>query len=154
MTFSHATMFRSLGNHLVVPVACAALLAGGCRVLGSVDVEVFAWEGEFVPVAGDAPGGSVAALTQSGRTLASIQISDGPMGDHVFHWRIRAGSCASPGAGLGGAATYPALEHSAPGTTTAETVLGDTMPDTRSYHAVLIRAGDGVEVACADFQRV
>lgn len=147
-------MPRSLAKYLALPIASAALAAGGCRVLGSVDVDVFAWEGDLVAIAGDAPGGSVAALSQNGRTIASIRITDGPMGEHVFDWRIRAGSCASPGSPLGGAATYPAIEHSAPGNSSAETVLGDTMPDSRSYHAVLIRSADGTEVACGDFRRV
>lgn len=153
MTFSANPMTGSF-KYLFVPVVSAALAAGGCRVLGSVDVNVFAWEGELVPVAGEAPHGTVAALTQNGRTFASIQVTDGPMGEHVFDWRIRAGSCAEPGAVLGGAATYPPIEHSAPGTTTSEAVFGDTMPDTRSYHAVLSRSEDGAELACADLQRV
>lgn len=131
----------------------ALVLAGGCRVLGSVDVSVVAWEAELVPTA-SAPTGSAAALSQSGRTQASIQISGGAAGERTYGWRIRAGRCASPGQVIGGAAAYPEMAHAPPATTTADAILSDPMPGGRAYHAVLIRLEDDAEVACGDLQRV
>jgi hypothetical protein len=145
---------RTMLRAATVGFLCLAVGAvPGCRVLGSVDVSVTPWEGTLVPSEG-APTGSVAALSQSGVTRASIQITGGRQEGGVYQWRIRTGSCGQPGVVIGGLAQYPDLDHESAGTTTADGVLSEPMPEGRNYHAVLIRAADAVEVACGQLQRV
>lgn len=136
------------------PLFLAVTATGGCNgVLGGVDVSIVAWEGELISST-SAPSGRAAALSQSGRTDASIQISGGPDDDGLYSWRIRTGSCASPGSLIGGLAQYPDLALEGGGSVSANAVLTDGMPAGRNYHVVLIRGADDAEVACGQLQRV
>ena len=146
-------MQQTLRTAALLSLALATPSAAGCRVLGSVDVAVIAWEADLVGALG-APSGSVAALSQGDEVRASIRIQDGPQQAAVYDWRIRRGSCSSPGPVIGGLAQYPSLDHEPPGSTSVDTRLREAMPDGRSYHAVLSRAADGQEVACGQFPRV
>lgn len=134
-------------------LSLAVLVAGGCRVLGGVDLSVDAWEGDLIASTGMLTG-SAAALSQAGRTNASIQINGGPEDAGLYGWRIRTGSCSSPGALIGGLAQYPDLDVEAGGAASADAVLNEAMPGGRNYHVVIIRAADGAEVACGQLQRV
>lgn len=146
-------MQQTLRTASVLCLALASSSVAGCRVLGSVDVAVVAWEADLVGAIG-APSGSVAALSQGDEVRASIRISNGPEEPTVYRWRIRRGSCSSPGPVVGGLAQYPDLEHEPPPSTSANAFLREGMPDGRSYNAVLLRAADDVEVACGQFTRV
>lgn len=144
------TIFRA---SLAFSLSLALVAVGGCRVLGGVDVSVDAWEGDLIASTGTLTG-SAAALSQGGRTNASIQIGGGPEDAGLYGWRIRTGSCSSPGALIGGAAQYPDLDVEAGGTATADAILTEAMPGGRNYHVVIIRAADNAEVACGQLQRV
>lgn len=146
-------MQRILRTATLFSLAVGSSSVAGCRVLGSVDVAVVPWQAELVGTVGS-PTGSVAALSQGDEVRSSIRISDGPQVGAVYNWRIRRGSCSNPGPVIGGLAQYPELDHEPPGSTSADALLREGMPDGRSYHAVLLRAADDVEVACGQFTRV
>ena len=78
------------------------------------------WEGTLAPSVAGGITGTVAAVTQFGRTLVSIEIRQGQEGA-TYGWRINAGSCQSAGALQGGAAVYaPLVADEAGAATSAE----------------------------------
>ena len=80
------------------------------------------WEGNLTPVPPATVGGSVAAVTQLGRTEASVQIRDAEPGA-VFSWHIDSGTCRAPGQTQGGQATYPPLTSGENGTASTNAIL-------------------------------
>lgn len=155
MTRQSQPMPKTYRAGVLVATAASLALLSACRVLGSVDVSVVAWEGDIIPPDGvAAPSGIAAALSQGGITHASIEISGGPEGSAIYQWRIRGGSCADPGALVGGPAQYTDLEHESPGSTTEDAVLSDRMIEDRTYNVVLLRADHAAEIACGQLERI
>lgn len=141
--------------------APAAWLLAGILVplaLGCSDVQgpsTTAWEGTLVPVdKATRFGGRVAAVSEASRTRASITIQKAePSATHS--WRLRAGSCDSPGELVGGVASYPELFVGASGTASAEAVLSETLRADGDYHAVVLEETDsGAVIACGALERV
>ena len=120
---------------------------------GPVDVGQTAWQGTFPGGPGRITG-SVAAVSGSGRTHASIAIQHGTPGQ-AFGWRIRLGDCQAEGALVGGAASYPVLTVAEDGTAGADVYLSRTM-SAGPYAARLVQlqAGGGqLLAACTMLQQ-
>jgi hypothetical protein len=83
------------------------------------DDGLVAWEADLAPVAPSSVNGSAAAVTQFGRTQASIQIRQAEP-DVTYGWRIETGTCQAPGDVQGGAAAYAPLVASEAGQATAD----------------------------------
>jgi len=101
-------------------------------------------------------GGQVAAVTQFGRTEASIHITDAEA-DHTYSWRIDAGTCVSQGETQGGVATYPLLTPGASGSAASDAVLATVFRPDGEFAARVILQGDaGAEtvVACGALQEM
>lgn len=131
----------------VAGAGALALLLPAC----SLDVqapEPLLWEAELEPVAPDpAPSlsGSAAAISRETTTEAGIEVRGGEAGDR-WVWRIREGSCQTPGSDLGGADAYPVLEAEdvsepdTPGaqiTASDETILTTTLDADSDYHVTV-----------------
>ncbi len=136
-------MRRSLFLLATILAACA----------GPVDSGQVAWQATL----NGGPGGisgSVAALSASGRTRASIAIQRAVAGQS-YGWRIQQGDCQAEGALVGGAAVYPTLLAGDDGTAGADIVLSRTL--TSGHYAarvVKLQAGGETLAACAALQQV
>ena len=130
------------------------LLLGGCS---SITAPVLtSWEGTLAPIIPHTLGGRVAALTQFGRTQASIQIEEGEP-EVSYGWRIEAGTCQEAGVVQGGAAAYPPLVPSQGGTAAAETTLSEIFKSGGQFAVkVFLSSGGGGEeiVACGELTQI
>lgn len=130
------------------------LLLEGCS---SVTAPVLtSWEGTLAPILPHTLGGRVAALTQFGRTQATIQIEEGEP-EVSYGWRIEAGTCQEAGMVQGGAAAYPPLIPSEGGTAAAETTLSEIFKSGGHFAVkVFLSSGGGGEVivACGELVQV
>lgn len=129
--------------HLLLLCAVA-----GC--VGPVETAPGVWEGTLVPVPPANLTGTVAAVSQAGRTVVTVEIRGGTPGSHG--WRTVDGGCAAPGAVRGGVALYPALVVGPGGTARAEaSVPGELSPGGR-YAVQVLGAGPAAEevAACGD----
>jgi hypothetical protein len=133
-------------------MAVAITSIAGCRRV--VEPNVVAWEGELMGAQGafDPLQGSAAALSEGNRTVASIAIS-GAEDTLSYVWRIRRGDCRTPGAVVGGLASYPVLEPGSGGSASADAALSEGMLS-GSFHAAVFRSGDEALVACGDLRPV
>lgn len=130
-------------------LACAALV--GC--VGGVSNDQTAWQAELVgPPTG--VGGSIAALSQPGRTHASVGIQRGMPGQR-YAWRLEQGSCQTPGTIVGAAAVYPTMTAGEDGSAAAEAYLSRTLGSGPYTGRVLLVSADGSQssVACGVLQR-
>lgn len=112
------------------------------------------WEGDLVPVLPATVGGQVAAVSQFGRTEASIQITDAEP-NRTYSWRIDSGTCQGTGTVQGGPAAYPPLTAGGSGTGSANAVLAGVFKPNQQFAARVLRAdgaGAGEVVACGDLQ--
>jgi hypothetical protein len=92
----------------------------------------------------------VAAVTQFGRTEASIHITDAEP-DSTYSWRIDAGTCDASGKTQGGVATYPLLTPGASGSAATDAVLAAVFRPDHDFAARVILQGPGgaeTVVAC------
>lgn len=154
-TFSSEVGDASVGLATRLAVAGAGaltLLLPGC----SLDVqapEPLLWEAELEPIAPEPSlTGSAAAISRESTTEAGIEVRGGEAGER-WVWRIREGSCQTPGSNLGDADAYPVLEAediSEPGTPGAEVTAADetiltTTLDTDSDYHVTVAAEESPE---------
>lgn len=129
------------------------LLLGGCE--SATEPTIVAWEGELQATPPAAVNGSVAAISQFGRTEASILLTGAEAGA-TYGWRINSGTCDAEGAVVGGAAVYPALTAGAQGSATENTTFAELLGTDGSYAArVFVTADEEQTVhACAELERV
>lgn len=114
------------------------------------DPDTLTWEadiegvGEFDEVTGIA---EVVSGTSS--FVAGIEIAAAPA-DAEFAWTLRAGTCAAPGAAVGAAAGYPALEVDDEGAADAQANIASTLDEDEDYIVfVTDESGEeSVTVAC------
>lgn len=113
-----------------------------------VQPTVYLWEGELIASGGgfDSLRGSVAAISDSRRTQASIRIEGAE--EERYLWRIRRGSCVAPGPVVGSLAAYRELLPDNSGGATVNATLSEPMPAGSSYHAILVRGSDESTAAC------
>ncbi len=124
----------------------------GC--VGGVAVEQSAWQGDLVgPPTGVT--GSVAALSQSDRTHASIGFQRGVPGQ-LYAWRLEQGNCQTTGAIFGAAAVYPQITADETGNGQAEAFLSQTLGSGPYAGRLLLVSSGGTQssVACGVLQRV
>jgi hypothetical protein len=113
------------------------------------------WEGDLEPVLPATVGGMVAAVSQFGRTEASIQITDAEAG-HTYFWRIDSGTCQGAGETQGGVAAYPPLTPGQAGMASTDAVLSTVFKPDRDFAArVYLSGGGGGEqvVACGPLRQ-
>ncbi len=112
------------------------------------------WEGELSPRPPGFIEGQVAAVTQFGRTQASIQIRNGNP-DVVYTWRINAGTCDQEGLIQGGLASYQPLTPGEGGTAEANAVLDAVFRPGDQFAARVLRPDGGSEtvVACGTLEQ-
>lgn len=134
------------------------LAAGIPLVLGSCSSAtapvLTTWEGTLVPEPPYVVTGRVAAVTQFGRTSASVQLQEGNP-DLTYGWRINEGSCQAEGDLQGGPASYPPLNPSDFGTASGEATMAEVFREGDVYAVrVFLAAGGGEEiVACGELSR-
>jgi hypothetical protein len=129
-----------------------SLLLGGCQ--DATAPVITTWEGTLTPEPPQVLSGRVAAVSQFGRTIISIQVEDAEP-DLVYGWRINAGSCQSEGSLQGGSASYPPLSPGESGTASGETTLPGLFRSGESYAAwVYLSEGASQEiVACGELEQ-
>lgn len=133
-------------------LACGALATlAACVDLGSAEPAI-TWEAELVPAL-DQPelGGQAALVAQLSRTDAGIGIRGAQPGA-THTWRVRMGTCATPGEGIGPESDYPQLVVNELGEASAEMQIGHRLTTDTSYHAE-VRASptDTTRIACGNF---
>lgn len=134
------------------------LLAALGSVFGCGDATgplVTTWQATLTPSLAFAVGGRAAALTQGGRTQATITLDNGDPG-LTYDWRLEWGTCSAPGALIGGVASYPPLEPGPGGTASAEAALAELFDTGDTFIVRVLLDGEGVAVttvACAAFQQ-
>lgn len=134
-----------------IPLA-ALCLAAACT--SATDVSVSAWEGTLTGIGPSGVSGSVAMVSQYGRTDVSILLS-AALPDTTYGWRINRGTCTDEGDLLGGLAVYQDLDTNSEGTVSRETTLSAVPQPGGSYAArVLLPSGTGQVVACGELARV
>ncbi len=144
-------LVRRCWNGSLLAIGSAAILAA-CS--SPTDTAPLAWEGELSALGPAGPTGSVALLSQYGRTDASIAI-EGARPDTTYGWRINAGTCDEEGTILGGQAVYPSLATDADGEGARDASIGGAPGAGTPYAArVLLPADNGSVVACGELTRV
>lgn len=132
----------------------ASGLISGCRDISGPART--AWEGDLQPIGPAQVQGSVAVISQFGRSETSIQIVSAEPGA-TYSWRILSGSCQDGGAIVGGSAVYPALVPDPSGTAEGQTILSRELDPEGSYAAWLFLVVSGAEeelIACGPLERL
>jgi len=112
------------------------------------------WEGTLQPIPPSTIEGSTAAVSQFGRTEASIEIRQAEAGV-TYGWRIDSGDCQAPGEVQAGLAVYPPLTADEAGTASEEAVIGVVFQSNSRIAARVYRSleGGGEEIlACGEYQ--
>ena len=145
----------SIGD--LVPVGVARSLMGLFALFflacsSSTEPAVTLWEATLSPVLPGGLTGQVAAVTQFGRTEASIEIHQAETGQ-TYGWRIQSGTCQSAGVLQGGAAVYPILTPDEAGNAGADVILSAVFRRRSTFAARVYQdlPGGGEEIlACGD----
>ena len=135
-------------------VAVLSLLVGSCST-GTEPLYTF-WEGDLSPVPPANVTGTVVAVTQFGRTEASVEIRLGQP-ESLYGWRIDSGTCEQDGLLQGGIASYPLMETDEAGAATEDALLSNKFRPGNRYAARIYRPLEGGEqevVACGDLTEV
>lgn len=127
-----------------------ALLAAGCG--DATGPLVTTWQATFSATLAQPLSGRAAALTQAGRTQATISIENADP-DTEYDWRINRGSCGAPGALLGGTASYPPLLTGTGGSASAEAALSELFQPGDTF-VVRVLTAAGSEVSCATLVQI
>jgi hypothetical protein len=109
------------------------------------------WETQLTPeLAYPGLAGQAAALSRRDGTDAGISI-EGAQSGAVHAWRIRMGTCASPGASIGPATDYPDLVVDLAGRAETETRLGPRLAIENAYLVEVVESPtDETRIACGD----
>lgn len=135
------------------PLAVLLVLASAAACSDITYQAPVAWRGNLLPRTDAGITGSVAAVSEGRRqTLAGIEI-DGPAGT-TFGWQINTGTCAQPGAILGGRGAYADITTNSSGEgRIEETFISGLMPEDRDHHAVIVEANNRSLIhACGDLE--
>jgi hypothetical protein len=130
----------------------STLLLGACS--SATEPTVTLWEGTLSPTVAGGITGTVAAVSQFGRTQVSVEIRQAEAGSS-YGWRIESGSCQAPGQIQGGTAVYPPLEPGEAGTASENAVIGRVFKSGSLLIARVYQTlqGGGEEVlACGSLQ--
>lgn len=130
------------------------LLLTGCST--STEPENTYWEGTLLPVLPSAVTGVAAAVTQFGRTDASVEIREAEVGV-LYGWRIDSGTCEAQGLIQGGIAAYPLIEPDESGIGSGNAVLSSVFISGGPYAARVylpINGGGQEVVACGKLEEV
>jgi hypothetical protein len=128
----------------------AATSAIGCS--SGTDTESAVWTATLAPLSGGLITGTAGAVTEAGRTAATIQIRKATAGE-TYGWRIDSGPCSGSGQIQGGAALYPELTPDGSGAASANAGLPGLLDAGMLYAArvFLVSTSGGEEiVACGD----
>lgn len=106
------------------------------------------WEATLDPVLPSPVSGTVAAVTDAGRTQIGIQIREAEPGV-TYRWRVDTGTCEAAGQLQGGLASYPSLVPGSSGTASAEAIISAVFSSGSSYAARVAREENGGEVVVA-----
>ena len=150
---------------LLAALGSAALLLNGCSLDVAEPTQVL-WEATLEPLPPEGGlQGTSAAVSREFNTEVGIEVTGGEVGDRWI-WRVREGTCGSPGPTVGDPADYPVLEAEEdtdspapvpPVGDQAETVLPVSLERGGEYHvSVASMATDtspSVPLACGNFQR-
>lgn len=122
-----------------------------CVDLAASDAAPTLWETALSPEIGypDLTGQAAAVSRAQGTTIGIAIHGAEPGAQHT--WKMRIGSCATPGQGIGLDTDYPALVVDGAGDASAEVALGPRLALGNSYHVeVRVSAADSSRVACGD----
>lgn len=116
-----------------------ATLASPSTLVGAVQVRGSAW---MAPP----------SLSDSGRTLASISISNATPGG-VHPWAVHQGQCGTDLGVLGAATAYPLLRVGNHGTAAADITLSVPAPTAGQYYVSVVAAPSNTAtvIACGNF---
>ena len=131
-------------------VVGVALLLSACADLAA-NVPI-ALQGALLPTTAANVSGSVAAASAGPSTEAGIDVTGAP--NTVYGWQVNQGTCASPGAMLGGLGNYPAVETDGAGAGRLQrTFIGAQLRRGARYHAVIVQESDrSVVLACGNLE--
>ena len=120
---------------------------------------VLAWEGDLNANGPGGVSGSVAVVSQYGRTEMSILVEGAETGA-TYRWRVNQGGCGASGAEgelVGGAATYPAITIQTGSSASANANTGGMLDEDGAYSARVLHttaASGETVVACGELERV
>jgi len=143
---------RSIGKRRTGAAFFVLLVSAACS--SGTEPGATVWEATLSPALGSEITGTAAAVAQSGRTAATIQIRKATAGE-TYGWRIDSGTCSGTGQIQGGAALYPQLTPDGSGSASADAGLPGVLDPGTRYAARVFRtgAGSGEEVvACGDLR--
>lgn len=132
---------------------CIVALAAACD--SAVEPSLTTWEGNLLPVFPSTVTGQVAAVTQFGRTTASIQIMEAEP-EVTYGWRINLGTCEEEGLIRGGVAVYQPLNPGELGSAEGAAVMDVPFRDGQQLATRVFRSDGGsgeVVVACGELEQ-
>jgi hypothetical protein len=114
-----------------------------------------AWSGTLLPRNDSGVTGSVAAVSQ-GRTNTEAGLDVVGDANTTYGWQINRGTCASPGAILGGRGAYANVTTNNNGDGTVPTTfISALMPRDEDFHAVIVDSQNrSLILACGDMADV
>lgn len=124
---------------LLCTVACSSPIRPSATV----------WTGSLDPLGGSGITGTVGAVSQGGRTSATVEIRKATAGE-TYGWRIDTGVCGGSGEIQGGAALYPDLTADEGGSASAEAGLSSVLKSGSPYAGKVFRVEGGEIVACTE----
>jgi len=128
----------------------AILLGGpGVSCSSSTGPLLTRWEAHLLPVFPATVEGQAAAVTQFGRTEASVQIGEAEP-ETEYGWRINAGTCEEEGEMQGGLASYPPMTPGPGGTATSDAVLAEVFRAKDSFAVRVFLQESGTVVSCGE----
>ena len=130
------------------------LFLGFAACSTSTEVNYSFWEGTLVPLGDNMETGLAAAVTQFGRTEASIELRQGEA-EALYGWYLQAGTCEMEGTILGGIASYPLVQADEAGTGNRSALLSTRLQPGSAYAVTVYRAldtGEDMPVACGNLQ--
>lgn len=159
----HASMISTARNQesrrafgRVAGILCTAVAAACGPATAPV---VLAWEGDLAANGPSGVSGSVAVVSQYGRTEMSILVEGAETGA-TYRWRVNEGGCGASGADgelVGGAATYPTITIQTGSSASANANTGGMLDEDGVYAARVLStsaASGEIVVACGELERV
>ena len=131
-----------------------ALFLGFAACSTSTEVGYSFWEGTLVPLGDHMETGLAAAVTQFGRTEASVEIRQAEA-DALYGWYLQNGTCDMGGNILGGVASYPLVQTDEAGTGNMSALVSTRLRPGSAYAVRVYRpldSGEEMPVACGNLQ--